>query len=190
MTLFVVGMRLVPYVLGRLGVDVSASGHIYPWNFSPVTALCLFGGAHLAQRRSAYLIPLAALLLSDIGIGLLRGEVGFTVYPAMPFVYAAFALNITLGLWLQKHRSALPIAATAVLGEVLFFLITNGAHWALSDMYPHTASGLIACYVAGLPFFRTSLLGTGLYTTVLFGGFALAERGVPALQAAPLPVSE
>jgi hypothetical protein len=46
-----------------------------------------------------------------------------------------------------------------------------------------TPSGLVACYVAGLPYFWNTLLGDLVFTGVLFGGFALLERAVPALQA-------
>jgi hypothetical protein len=50
-----------------------------------------------------------------------------------------------------------------------------------------TPAGLVACYVAGLPYFWNTLLGDLVFTGVLFGGFALLERAVPALQATPSP---
>jgi hypothetical protein len=54
--------------------------------------------------------------------------------------------------------------------------------WCFSGFYPHTLAGLEACYIAAVPFFQNSLAGDLFYTTLLFGGFALAERLVPALR--------
>src|SRR5262245_14815545 len=61
-------VRLMPYILGRLGMGDVHDVTAFLWNFSPVSALFLFGGAKMADRRTAYLVPLAAMLLSDLGI--------------------------------------------------------------------------------------------------------------------------
>ncbi len=120
----------------------------------------------------AFLVPLAALFLSDMILGL---------YPHMEFVYGSFALVVCLGLLLQKKRTPLRIAGAAFTSSLLFFVITNFGVWALYPLYPKTFAGLVECYVAAIPFFQNTLVGDGLFTTVLFGGFALAERLVPAL---------
>ena len=49
-----------------------------------------------------------------------------------------------------------------------------------------TAAGLEACFLAGIPFFWTSLAGDALYAALLFGGMALAERKFPSLKEAAL----
>jgi hypothetical protein len=49
-------------------------------------------------------------------------------------------------------------------------------------MYSRTLSGLMNCYIAGVPFFRGTLVGDLVYSAVLFGGFALLERLVPQLK--------
>ena len=67
---------------------------------------------------------------------------------------------------------------------VLFFLVTNFGAWLGSaGFYPQTAAGLGAAYVAGIPFFQWTVLGTLAYAAILFGGFALLRRRVPALRA-------
>jgi hypothetical protein len=52
--------------------------------------------------------------------------------------------------------------------------------WALGDggtgTYPKTAAGLVACYVAGVPFFWNTLADDAFYAALLFGGLVLAER--------------
>ncbi|MGH9675694.1 MAG: DUF6580 family putative transport protein, partial [Candidatus Acidiferrum sp.] len=69
-----------------------------------------------------------------------------------------------------------------LLGAIQFFLITNFGVWAFLDSFPKTSAGLAACYVSGLPLFWNTLAGDAIYVTLLFGGFALAERLVLPLR--------
>ena len=49
-------------------------------------------------------------------------------------------------------------------------MISNFAVWAAwTDMYPRTISGLMACYAAGIPFFRRGVEGDLLFTCLMFG---------------------
>jgi hypothetical protein len=139
----------------------------HPPNMASVTAVALFGGAYFSDRRLAFLVPLTALFLSDLVLGF---------YDHMEIVYASFALIVCIGLWLQKNRSALHIAGAALASSVLFFLLTNLGVWASGSLYPMTLDGLIACYVAAIPFFRNTLQGDALYTVLLFGSFWFLER--------------
>ena len=149
----------------------------HPPNLTAVTAMALFGGATLADKRLAFLIPLSALFVSDLVLGF---------HSQMLVVYGCFAAVVCIGLWLQKHRSAPLIAGAALGSSILFFGVTNFGVWAIDGMYPLTWQGLIACYTAAIPFFRNTLEGDLLYTLVLFGGFALMEHRFPALRAQPL----
>jgi|SRR6185312_5235517 len=161
-------------VLGSMILAAAASRLIpHPPNMTSVAAIALFGGATFSDKRAAFLVPMAALLLSDVVLGF---------YRHMEVVYVAFALIVGIGIWLQKHRSLLPIAGAALASSLLFFLVTNFGVWAFESMYPKTLEGLVACYVAALPFFRNTLQGDGLYTLVLFGGFALLERQFSAMR--------
>jgi hypothetical protein len=153
----------------------------HPWNFTPVGAMALFSGAILKDRRLALLFPLLALFAGDIFIGF---------HKLMPVVYASFLVSVAIGFWLRDHRTVGRISAATLLGATQFFLVTNFAVWAFDFSYPHTRAGLLACYVAGIPFFWNTLAGDAVYAGLLFGGFALAERlfpafREPALDAAP-----
>jgi hypothetical protein len=75
--------------------------------------------------------------------------------------------------------------AASLAASVLFFVVTNFAVWAMGSMYPKSAGGLLACYVAAIPFFGNTLLGDAFFTAVLFGGLALAEWRIPAVRAEP-----
>jgi len=145
----------------------------HPWNFTPVGAMALFSGAVIKNRRLAFVVPLLALFLGDIFIGF---------HKLMPIVYASFLLSVAIGFWLRDRRTAGRISAATLLGAIQFFLVTNFAVWAFGLTYPRTSAGLVACYVAGIPFFWNTLSGDALYATLLFGSFALAERFVPALR--------
>jgi hypothetical protein len=144
----------------------------HPWNFTPVGAMALFSGALLKDRRLALLFPLLTLFLGDIFIGF---------HKLIPIVYASFLINVAIGLWLRERRTISRISLATLAGAIQFFLITNFAVWQFLSGYPHTASGLVACYAAGIPFFWNTLAGDAVYAALLFGAYALAERFLPAL---------
>jgi hypothetical protein len=145
----------------------------HPWNFTPVGAMALFSGAVLKDRRLAFLFPLVALFVGDVFIGL---------YKIIPIIYASFLVSVAIGLWLRDRRTIARITLATLLGAIQFFLVTNFAVWQFLKGFPHTASGLAACYIAGIPFFWNTLAGDAVYATLLFGGFALAERLFPLLR--------
>ena len=173
---FSAGFRLIPYVFQYFGADLNPSSIWYPWSFSPVSAMFLFGGAHVANRKVAIFLPLAALLLSDVLIGVLMGNIWFGLHEFLPAVYVCYALMACGGIWLRRRLSVANVALAAILAEVVFFFVTNFAQWALGDTYPHDAAGLWLCFVMALPFVKNAFLSTALYTTVFFGGWALLDR--------------
>jgi hypothetical protein len=145
----------------------------HPWNFTPVGAMALFAGAVIKDRRLAFLFPLLALFLGDVFIGF---------HKLIPIVYASFLVNVAIGLWLRDRRTVARISLATLLGAIQFFLVTNLAVWQFLHSYPHTPSGLLACYTAGIPFFWNTLAGDVAYSVLLFGGYALAEQFIPALR--------
>lgn len=157
----------------------------HPPNFSPVEAMALFGGAYFASRSLALLVPLLAMLLSDLVLGLLNGGIYSEYFFGTSFllVYACIALCALLGFGLRGRVSGGRVLGYALTGSVLFFLITNFGSWPGSPMYPQNGAGLLAAYVAGVPFFQWTLLSTLVYAAAMFGGFELLRRRVPALRA-------
>lgn len=136
-----------------------------PPNMAPISAMALFSGAVL-PRRLTFVVPLAAMLASDLVIG-------FYTLPVMVSVYASFALSNILGLRLRRRLHPGRVIVASLAGSVAFFLITNAAVWAFQAMYPHTALGLGQSYLAGLPFFRNTVLGDLLFTGVLVGSYRM-----------------
>lgn len=164
----------------------------HPPNFTPIGALALFGAAYFQSRWAAFLVPLAAMFLSDLGLqlatslglysGWMAGGTGF--HTGMLVVYGTIVLIAALGLLLRRKKTVLTVAGATLASSILFFLITNFAVWEEGSLYPLNSEGLRSCYLAAMPFFHWTLLGDACYASVLFGGFALAERCFPVLQPA------
>ena len=149
----------------------------HPPNFAPVTAMALFAGATLADRWLAVLVPLAAMLLSDLALGLLRaGDPLAAFHGLVPVVYGSLAGIVGLGALLRGRRRPLPILAGTLAASLLFFAATNLAVWVTTPYWPGTLAGLVACYTAALPFLHNALAGDLVFAALLFGGLALAER--------------
>ncbi len=158
----------------------------HPENMTPITAMALFAAAYLPSRRLSLGLPLAAMFVGDVILYATRDAAYQSVMiPMTACVYLAFAVIGLLGRWLQTTKSPARVVGMATLGSVLFFLLTNFGVWAVfTESYPRTVSGLVDCYILGLPFFRNALLGDLGYTAILFGGFALLERTVPQMRTA------
>ena len=170
-----VAMRLLPYVLYQFGVSIDPETTAYPWNFSPLYAICLFGGACFADRRWAFAIPLAAFVAGDLGIWALTGKVEWAFYAEQPFVYAAILLTVAMGFVLRNRRSALRIAATGLAATIMFFLVTNFGVWLLGTRYSKDVYGLVECYTMAIPFFHYSVISMAVFSAILFSPIALAK---------------
>ncbi len=151
----------------------------HPPNFVPLTAIALFAGAYITDKRLAFIIPIGAMFISDVVIGF---------HSTMLFVYASLIAMVGIGMLLQNRKRVAPIAIATISGSILFFIVTNFGVWTMGTMYPKTIEGLISCYVAAVPFFRNALTGDIVYVTLLFGSYALAQRWVPVLRTQELPV--
>jgi hypothetical protein len=153
----------------------------HPPNVTPIAAMALFGGAYVTNRKLAYVLPLVAMLLSDVVIG-------YTVYGGSVLtaqqlvVYLCILATAVMGRLIRNRRSVLKVGVVTLASSVMFYVVTNFAVWASGSLYPMSWAGLATCYAAALPFFRNSLLGDMGFAAVLFGGFALLETYFTSLQ--------
>ena len=129
-------------------------------NFTPITAIALFGGLYFSNKTMAYLVPLVIMALSDLFLGF--HSISFVVY-------AAFIVVSFIGTQTKK-----PSVFTILLSSISFFIITNFGVWLIG--YPKTWSGLVECYTLALPFFRNSLLGDLFYSGVMILGFNAVRK--------------
>jgi len=168
-------------ILLFIAIIITSMVRVFPheWNFAPVAAIALFSGAFVTNRALSFLFPLSALFLSDL---LLESFYGIGFYPEMVFVYGSFMVTVLIGYSLKQRSEMKNVIGTALASSILFFLVTNFGTWIMTGFYPKTFSGLINCYVAGIPFFRGTLMGDLFYSVLLFGSFAYASRRFPILQ--------
>jgi hypothetical protein len=138
----------------------------HPDNFTPVAAIALFGGAHFS-RKYAILLPILAMLISDLFLGF---------HSTMWAVYLSMAIIGGIGMLMAQNLNVAKVFGATLIGSILFFLITNFAFWYGASFYPQNISGLIACYEAGIPFFRNTMLGDFCYSGILFGSFYFAKQ--------------
>lgn len=137
----------------------------HPPNMTPIAAIALFGGAYFEHRFLAFLIPFAALFLSDMLLGFQAHWVS---------VYFSFAGVVGIGRLLRTRENFAMMVAASVASSVLFFVMSNFSAWLLAkpNLYPPTLEGLVLCYTAAIPFFGNTLLGDlfymGLLLTVRF----------------------
>ena len=140
-------------------------------NVAPMAALALFAGVYL-PRRWSIVVPIAAMLISDLFIGFYEIQV-------VAAVYLGFALTVMLGWQVAKKLNPLTALGGSLSGSIIFFMLTNAAVWAFTQMYAPTAAGLMDSYVMALPFFKFSLVGDLAWTTVFFGAYQVVLRYFP-----------
>ena len=138
----------------------------HPYNFTPVAAIALFAGA-LLPVRMALTLPLAAMVISDLIIGL---------HALVFLTWGCFIATVLLGKYLISRINPAFIISVSIFSSVLFYLVTNFGVWMEGRMYPMTMAGLIDCYYMGLPFFRNTLVGDLFYSGLLFGAYSLIHN--------------
>ncbi len=137
-------------------------------NFTPIAAIALFGGTFLKRKDLAFLVPVVAMLLSDLIIGF---------HSTMFAVYASFIAIVSLGLFLQSRLTVVNTISASLASSILFYLITNFASWTSGIMpYPMNVAGLMQSYIAGLPFFFNGIIGDLFYNSVLFGALYMVTN--------------
>jgi len=137
-------------------------------NFAPISAIALFGGVYL-NRKLAIVLPLAAMIVSDIFIG-------FDSFQSRTTVYGSFILIGFIGMWLKNHKTFVNVATSTVAGSLLFYLITNFAYFYPAGMYTHDLAGVVQSYINALPFLRGTLLGDIFYVAMMFGVYEFVRN--------------
>jgi hypothetical protein len=155
-------------VAGLVALCVAARLLPHVSNFAPVAAAALFAGMVLRNKALALAVPLAAMALSD-------AVLGFSDWRQGAVVYAALTLPAVLGIWGRRFRRRIAVYPLALTSSLSFFVLSNLAVWAFSGMYTADLTGLVACYVAAIPFLHYTVAGDLLWTTALFGALWLVQ---------------
>jgi len=156
-----------------VAIDVAARLLPHAPGFLPVAASGFFAARMLRIAPLAIVVPVLGMILSDVA---LPGE----DWRIQAVGFAAIAIPALAGIATRRWPGIVPAVATVAVSSFLFWLLSNGAVWAFSGMYPMNGQGLVQCYVAALPFLEKTMLGDLVWTGALFGGAWLVQRR-PAL---------
>lgn len=163
------------------GPDLAWSG------FSPVIAIALFSGFIIRQKDMSFLLPLIALFISDAAIQVLYEK---NLFPYSGFYSGQWKnylilLAATLIGWALKGRKTVSLITGVVSAPTLFYLLSNLNVWMSQEvLYPKNFSGLMSCYVAGLPFYKNALLATIIFLPVILVTYNYLTRNKPVLTVA------
>ncbi len=151
------------------------------YNLAPVGALGLFCGAAIKDKKYAFLFAILAQLIGDVYIQLFTKWAGFYGVE-QGFVYGALILVTILGIQMKQPK-AHKVLGFSLAASVVFFIVSNFGVWVAMETgkadlynYGHGFTGLVNTYVAAVPFFKNTLIGDLVGSTVLFGSYFLLQR--------------
>jgi hypothetical protein len=125
----------------------------HPPNFTSLLALSFYVPAILGIRF------LPALVISFFITDLIIGFHGTTL-----FTWGSVILIGLLSKFLVYNT--MTRISGALIGALLFFVITNFGVWSLG-FYGYTIEGLITCYMLAIPFFGNTIVGTIIFSSII-----------------------
>ena len=138
LTLFAIFSRLIPH----------------PPNFTPLLAIALYSGISF-KNKTLFVIPLTAMIVSDVFLG---------YHSSILWVYLSLLIIFYIGYISFKKYSFSNLILLSLISSLMFFILTNFGVWIIG--YPNTIEGLIACYIAAIPFFHNTLFSTILFSSI------------------------
>lgn len=160
-------------------------------NFAPLMALTFCGAVYFRDRRM-WLVPFAALLLSDLYLDYYYatnyGEAW--TWPSVAIRALCFALALPLGRLVAREKSWPTLLGGALAGSLFFYVATNSDAWLRDPFYVKSAAGWWQAMTVGRPefpptiwFFRNTLVSdlvfTGLFALAM--EYAALRRGARSL---------
>ncbi len=149
-----------------------------------IIAIALFAGFAGLPKKQAFLLPLFALIASNLVLEVLfRLQIfpfaGFYKWQFIEYTLLGFAIT-ALGMLFSKFKTT-GIVLSIISGPTIFFLISNFIVWYASRQsigYANSFKGLLDCYAAGVPFYRNSILSTAILLPVFVAAnqWVLRER--------------
>jgi uncharacterized membrane protein YhhN len=154
-----------------------------PFGFAPQIAMALFGGAFFVKNKQwAFALPILSMFISDLFYQVLYlnhlTEIqGF--YSGQWKNYLLIASLAVFGFMISEMKIGKVILAS-LAAPTTYFLLSNSMVWMGNGGYqrPKTFSGFIQCLADGVPFYQNSILGTIVFSAILFGGYSLLKTAL------------
>tara|TARA_B100001057_G_C22841279_1_gene947202 strand:+ start:180 stop:674 length:495 start_codon:yes stop_codon:yes gene_type:complete len=125
----------------------------HPPNFTSLIALSFYVPAVLGRK----FIP--AILLSFFITDLI---IGF--HQTLFFTWGSIVVIGLISKYFVKNIKWRAIGV--LLSAIIFFILSNFGVW-LTGSYGYTMNGLISCYIMAIPFFKSTLAATIIYSFVI-----------------------
>jgi hypothetical protein len=133
------------------------------YNVEFVTAFSFAAGFFFKDRFSGYLVPIAALFVTDIIIG-------NTIIAV--FTWSGFLFPVILGKIVNKFSNSksnfIINEFSGIVSTFFFFFWTNFGVVSTSKMYTKDLAGLADSYINGLPFLYNQILGNIILVPCVF----------------------
>ena len=141
-----------------------------PSNISPMLAVMLLGVAYIQRKSIALLLPLGLYFVVDLYLNnVVYAEYfeGFQWIGSLG-VYISLFLILPLCALILRKVSIPRVLIGSLTAALVFFLITNFHSMIILPQYTKNFAGLMESYMAGIPFFRSTLVSTMIYSAVFF----------------------
>jgi len=182
---------LAIYMIAVAAMRIPNAAQLTAWsNFTPIGAMGLFGGAYFTKKWKAFAFPLITLLASDLVIDVFvyNGKYGI-MYGSWYWVYGGFCVIVLFGNWLLKKVSVRNLVLTGIAATLAYWMIVDFGVFLFgcTDIttglkMDHSFNSLLKCYAQGAPFMKNFLLGTLVYSGIMFGAFEWMKVKQPSLQ--------
>lgn len=146
-------------------------------NFSPHIGIALFGGAMLKDVKISILVPILSIIISDLIINntiarnYFPDTQGLVLWaPYMTFSFFSMVVIVGIGHYFLSEPNVIKVLSFSIASSIIFFIISNFGVWVTGEvLYPKTMSGLVTCYVAGIPFYKATFTSAVLSSFMIFG---------------------
>lgn len=154
-----------------------------PYGFAPQWAMAVFAGATIKNKKWAFMLPVFSMFISDIiyqalymnGLSSFEG-----FYEGQWQNYLLFALLAVIGIAVKKIN-VLNVFIASLAAPTVYFILSNFVLWAgwsgtRGLGRPKTFSGLMMCYADAVPFYKTSMIATVVFSAILFGTYYFVSK--------------
>lgn len=183
-------LTLLCFILAIALLRIANSAQLTPFaNYTPIGAMCLFGGAYFSSRWKAFTFPILTLLVSDLVINkvIFQGKYGM-MYDGWYWIYGIFAIVVLFGKVILQKINVQNIALAVIIASISHWVLADTTVWIgggtdLRTMLPlsHDWAGYVQCLTQGFPFMKNFLVGTIAYSGLMFGAFELLKVRFPKL---------
>jgi hypothetical protein len=153
-----------------------------PNGFAPQWAMAVFAGAIIKDKKWAFIVPVLSMFISDLLYQILYSNGLSTIqgfYEGQWQNYVLFGLLVFVGMAIKKINVVTVLVASLV-APTIYFILSNFILWAGTGTRglgrPKTFDGLLLCYNDAIPFYRTSLYATVIFSAILFGAYYLIRK--------------